>query len=112
MAAKPSIDGMSFEELMELKAAVDAALSEKANAKRKELMAQLQALDEAVGRAHHKQADNEPRRTRGTPAPKYRSKKNPDVTWSGRGADPNWLKAEMEESGDEKSSFLIDKQAA
>ena len=47
--------------------------------------------------------------TRTSPAPKYRSKKNPDLTWSGRGRMASWMVAEMDESGEEKDHFLIDK---
>jgi DNA-binding protein H-NS len=40
-------------------------------------------------------------------APKYRSKKNPKLTWSGRGLSPRWLKAEMKAGKLKKEDFAI-----
>jgi DNA-binding protein H-NS len=85
----------------------------KAEAERKELLARIAELDALTGRPDpalpSKQAGDG--RT-GKPAPaKYRSKKEPDVTWSGRGADPKWLRAEMEETGEPKEAFLIQQAA-
>lgn len=39
--------------------------------------------------------------------PKYRSKRNPGLTWSGRGSAPKWLLQEMKESKLKKESFRI-----
>ena len=40
-------------------------------------------------------------------APQFRSKKNPSVTWSGRGATPRWMKEEMKGTKLKKESFRI-----
>ena len=39
--------------------------------------------------------------------PKYRSKKYPNVTWSGRGMMAGWLKEEMKATKLKKEDFLI-----
>jgi DNA-binding protein H-NS len=40
-------------------------------------------------------------------AAQFRSKKDPKVTWSGRGATPRWMKAEMKGTKLTKESFRI-----
>jgi DNA-binding protein H-NS len=40
-------------------------------------------------------------------AAQFRSKKDPRVTWSGRGATPRWMKAEMKGTKLTKESFRI-----
>ena len=40
-------------------------------------------------------------------APKFRSKKDPELTWAGRGATPIWMRDEMKASKLKKEAFLI-----
>ena len=40
-------------------------------------------------------------------AAQFRSKKDPKQTWSGRGATPRWMKAEMKGTKLTKESFRI-----
>jgi DNA-binding protein H-NS len=40
-------------------------------------------------------------------APKYRSKKDPKLTWAGRGAIPWWMREEMKARKLKKEAFLI-----
>jgi DNA-binding protein H-NS len=40
-------------------------------------------------------------------APKYRSKEDPKLTWTGRGLAPKWIKAEMKAGKLQKDDFLI-----
>jgi DNA-binding protein H-NS len=40
-------------------------------------------------------------------APQFRSKKDPKLTWSGRGNTPKWMKAEMKGTNLTKESFRI-----
>lgn len=44
--------------------------------------------------------------TRKSVEPRYRSKANPEDTWTGRGKQPRWLVAELEK-GAKLESFLI-----
>jgi DNA-binding protein H-NS len=41
------------------------------------------------------------------PAPKYQSKKNPKLKWTGRGMLPVWMRDEMKGTKLKKDSFLI-----
>jgi DNA-binding protein H-NS len=43
----------------------------------------------------------------GKVAPQFRSKKDPNLTWSGRGATPRWIRAEMKGTKLTKESFRI-----
>jgi DNA-binding protein H-NS len=45
--------------------------------------------------------------TRRKASPKYRSKKDPKVVWSGRGVTPVWMRDEMKGSKLKKDDFLI-----
>jgi DNA-binding protein H-NS len=40
-------------------------------------------------------------------APQFRSKKNPKLTWSGRGAMVGWMKDEMKDTKLKKEDFRI-----
>lgn len=45
--------------------------------------------------------------TRRKPAPKYQSKKNPKLKWTGRGVTPVWMREEMKGTKLKKENFLI-----
>lgn len=92
---------MSIAELDEIIAEVSSARASKVDGRRAELMKELEALGGI------------PKGTRvagvRTPAkPKYQSKTQADVTWTGKGMMPNWMKAEIEEGkGTAKEDFAI-----
>ena len=48
-----------------------------------------------------------PAGTRKKPAPKYQSKKNPKLKWTGRGVTPVWMREEMKGTKLKKENFLI-----
>ena len=43
---------------------------------------------------------------RASPSPKYRNPDNPAETWSGRGAEPKWLR-DLESQGRRREEFII-----
>ena len=43
------------------------------------------------------------------PEPKYQSKKNPKLKWTGRGMLPTWMREEMKGTKLKKDDFLINK---
>ena len=45
--------------------------------------------------------------TRRKPEPKYRSKKDPKLKWTGRGVTPVWMRDEMKGTKLKKENFLI-----
>jgi DNA-binding protein H-NS len=47
--------------------------------------------------------------TRKKAAPKYRSRKDSNVVWSGRGVTPIWMREEMKGTKHKKDDFLIAK---
>ncbi len=47
--------------------------------------------------------------TRRKAEPKYRSRKNPKILWSGRGVTPVWMREEMKGTKLKKDDFLIAK---
>jgi len=47
--------------------------------------------------------------TRKKAIPKYRSRKNPKILWSGRGVTPIWMRDEMKGTKLKKDDFLIAK---
>lgn len=86
---------LSIPELKKIRDEVDAALAAKVEARKAELMKELQELgvDEAPMSL--------PIRKAAKPAVKamYRSKTKPDLVWAGRGQKAKWLVEEMKETG-------------
>jgi DNA-binding protein H-NS len=98
MARKSKLSMMSVEALFKLRDDVAKALADKASDLRK----QLSVL------TGDKPTRGRPAGRRGKKVPaQFRSKKNPKVTWSGRGATPRWMKAEMKGTKLTKESFRI-----
>jgi DNA-binding protein H-NS len=67
-------------------------------------------IDEVLSYRRH-QLEAQLERITGQPklriAPRYRSKKNPNVTWSGRGMLPRWMRQEMQGTKLNKEDFRI-----
>src|SRR5262249_10407481 len=103
MARPSKLSVMSIEALIKLREDITTALSRKAD----ELKGQLARLgsDDAMGngRVSRRGAKLRGRKV----APKYRSKKNPKLTWAGRGAMPVWMREEMKGTKLKKENFLI-----
>jgi DNA-binding protein H-NS len=97
--AKANLSSMSVDELIKLRDDVNATLSRKAV----ELKAQLTKLGGGMGG----NGSVKRRRNGGKVPPKYRSRKNPKLTWAGRGATPIWMREEMKGTKLKKENFLI-----
>jgi DNA-binding protein H-NS len=94
---------MSVEALIKLRDEVTSALARKAD----ELKGQLARLA-GDGAASNGRRGGRRGRLKGRKiAPKYRSKKNPALTWAGRGATPVWMRDEMKGTKLKKENFLI-----
>jgi DNA-binding protein H-NS len=98
---KSSLASMSVDALFKLRDDVAKALSSRA--------AELQRQIAALGRGVVDNGRKPSRRGRktGKVAAKYRSKKDPKLTWSGRGMTPKWMKAEMKGTKLKKANFAI-----
>ncbi len=98
---------MSVDELWKLHELVATELSRKIMAERATLESRLRQLGRPIGDGEMKRA----RRPYPKVLPKYRNPKNRSETWSGRGKQPLWLKAQLR-SGRKVDDFLIRKTAA
>jgi DNA-binding protein H-NS len=96
--AKKNYASMTLEALIKLRDDVGEAISEKAEA----LKIQLASLG-GNGAAPHKRGGVKGRKV----PPKYRSRKDPKLTWAGRGATPVWMREEMKAGKLKKDAFLI-----
>jgi DNA-binding protein H-NS len=100
-----ALKSMSIAKLQDLKAKVDAAITEKVTTRRNELESELSKLDGHAGggRPGRPAGRGGPR---GAVAPKFRNPENPSETWAGRGLRPRWLVAEIK-SGKKLEDFAI-----
>src|SRR5436190_23847198 len=109
MAGK-QLKTMDVSALLELRGKIDAILA----GRRRELEEQLAAF-ESNGRAHvvgnsrtaPAKVSNGKAGKRAKAAPKYQSKKDKSVKWSGRGMTPIWMREEMKGTKLKKDDFLI-----
>jgi DNA-binding protein H-NS len=100
MMARINLTNMDVESLLELRDKVDAKLGEH----KKSLAKQLDRLGGGDrGNNGGRRSSLKGRKV----APKYRSKKDPKLTWAGRGATPIWLRDEMKDRKVKKEAFLI-----
>lgn len=99
-AKDKSIAAMSVDALFKLRDEISEVLSSRAS----EIQKQLSAL---TGSASKRGRPAGRRRKTGKVAPQFRSKKDPKLVWSGRGANPRWLVAEMKGTKFKKEDFRI-----
>jgi DNA-binding protein H-NS len=106
-----NLDGYSSNELADL---IKAASLEKEKREIEEKVAafgQLEEIAQGVGLTLDQLIEfgktNTKKKKTKTVEPRYRSKVDPENTWTGRGQHPKWLKSEMEESKLKLSDFLI-----
>jgi DNA-binding protein H-NS len=109
MAGK-QLKTMDVSALLDLRGKIDAILS----GKRKELEEQLAAFEPNGGghvagnpRPAPLKVSNGKAGKRAKAAPKYQSKKDKSVKWSGRGMTPIWMREEMKGTKLKKDDFLI-----
>jgi DNA-binding protein H-NS len=100
-----ALKSMSIAKLQDLKARVDAAISEKVGARRHELEAELSKLSGYAGKGRRGRPAGRGG-PRGAVAPKYRNSENPSETWAGRGLRPRWLVAAIK-GGKKLEDFAI-----
>lgn len=104
MARTPNLEKLTYAQLAEMKAEINALLGKKQAEEKAALkqklsdMAKAQGfdLDEVVGKGR-----------RGAVAVKYRDPDNPANTWTGRGRMPRWMTAATKKRGVKKEDFLI-----
>jgi DNA-binding protein H-NS len=100
---KPDLAAMEFNELWLIHEELTKILSEKITAEKGELERRLAKLNQAknIGQVRHvplwSKADRAPRRKYPKVLPKYSNPLSPAETWSGRGKQPRWLVAALEQ---------------
>jgi DNA-binding protein H-NS len=98
------LKSMDVFELIELRDKVDARISEV----RRDLEKSLSRLDGKAKGGRPAGGNGRGHALKGKKvAPKYRSKQDPKLTWTGRGLSPRWLKAEMKAGKLKKEDFAI-----
>jgi DNA-binding protein H-NS len=105
MAGK-QLKTMDVSALIALRGKIDTLLA----AKRRELEAQIAALGVSTKSSNgiaKAKVKNGRKGVRGKAKPKYQSKKNKSVKWSGRGMTPIWMREEMKRTKLKKGDFLI-----
>jgi DNA-binding protein H-NS len=106
MARPKSLAKMSIGALVELRDGIAVVLNERASDLRKQLSS-LMGTDVGNGAQRGRpRGQRSARKGRKVP-PKYRSKKDPKLTWAGRGALPRWMRDEMKARKLKKEAFLI-----
>lgn len=107
--------GVSTMDVAQLRAHIDSlrsVLAKKVNEQRSYFEGRLAELSGYVSNkatAAYKAVTPSKGRTgrRAKAAPKYQSKKDPKVKWSGRGMTPVWMREEMKGTKLKKDDFLI-----
>jgi DNA-binding protein H-NS len=88
------IRSMGLDDLLRLRREIDEVLS----SRRDQLARQIELISASVSPRRAVQAKIEPR---------YRSKKDPKLQWSGRGDIPRWMRSEMKGTKLTKEDFRI-----
>jgi DNA-binding protein H-NS len=99
---------MSLEELKSLRTKVNRAIESFEDRRRKEALAAADAKAREFGFSISELLDSGKKGAKGAPPrpPKYRHPENPDVTWTGRGRQPQWFKDAVE-AGTDPDDMLI-----
>ncbi|MBS0222474.1 MAG: H-NS histone family protein [Proteobacteria bacterium] len=100
---------MNFDELLAIKAKVEAAIDARIGEERRRLEASLKRLDKISASVKADGRTPKPRNgvTKRTLAPKYRNPANPKETWAGRGNRPRWLVAALKGGKKKLADFTV-----
>lgn len=100
-----NLSEMSLDELKSLQTRVNKAIETYQDRRRKEALAVVEAKAREMGFSLN-ELYNTAKRSNSPRPPKYRHPENPELTWSGRGRQPQWFKDAIE-AGAEPEDFLI-----
>jgi DNA-binding protein H-NS len=99
---------LTTDELWRLYDEVTTILSRRMTAEKAKLEERLRKIE---GTALSSASGERPRRPYPPVLPKYQNPKDPSETWSGRGKQPRWLKAQLR-AGKKLNDLLIDRSSA
>lgn len=89
-----NLNEMSLDELKALRKDVDAAIKNYESRKKKAALAELEAKAAELG-FNLNDLTGSGGRSRKINPPKFRHPENPELTWSGRGRQPDWYKEQI-----------------
>ena len=102
---------MNFDELLAVKAKVEAAIEARISEERRRLTASLERLESlsktTKGIRGIARSNGHAKRTL---AAKYRNPANPKETWAGRGLRPRWLVAALKGGKKKLADFAVDRK--
>jgi DNA-binding protein H-NS len=105
--AETDLNTMSLDDLLALRADIEKALRTFERRKKAEAIAAARARAKEFGFKLEELIDEASSKSRrATSAPKYRHPENPEVTWTGRGRRPDWIREALE-SGKSLDDFAI-----
>jgi len=107
--ATKKINSMNFDELLAIKANVEAAIDARIGEERRRLEASLKRLDSISASVKANGHTPKPRNgsAKRSLAPKYRNPINPKETWAGRGHRPRWLVAALKGGKKKLADFAV-----
>ena len=105
------ISSMNFDELLAIKAKVEAAIETRISEEHRRLTASLERLESlsktTKGIRGSARSNGHAKRTL---AAKYRNPANPKETWAGRGLRPRWLVAALKGGKKKLADFAVDRK--
>jgi DNA-binding protein H-NS len=103
---------MNVDELLAVKAKIEAAIASRIAQERKRLTASLERLNSLANKTNGapSKARANGLNKRRTLAAKYRNPSNPKETWAGRGHKPRWLVAALKGGKKKLIDFQIDRK--
>jgi len=101
------LNNLSINELQAMIDNAESAIKDKQAGQRKEVIAQIKELAASIGvTVEIHEGTKKPKRQGAKVAAKYRNPDDAELTWTGRGMTPKWMRA-LTEAGRDKSEFLI-----
>ncbi|MEO1188966.1 MAG: H-NS histone family protein [Pseudomonadota bacterium] len=92
-----TLESMSLDELQKLQKAVTKAIESLDDRRRREALASIEAKAREMGYSLSDLTGAPGKSKRSSRPARYRHPENPELTWSGRGRHPAWIKMAIEE---------------
>jgi DNA-binding protein H-NS len=104
--ASIDLSKLDLDELKQLQKDVEKAIKDFEARRKQEALAAAEATAREMGFSLGELIGDVPKGKRVANPPKYRHPENPEVTWTGRGRQPAWIKEGLE-AGKSLDDFLI-----
>lgn len=104
--ASIDLSKLDLDDLKQLQQDVGKAIKHFEARRKQEALAAAEATAREMGFSLHEIIGEAPKGKRVTNPPKYRNPENPEVTWTGRGRQPAWIKEGLK-AGKSLDDFLI-----